>query len=182
MEVLYFENVKSFDNYLRSHIDGDSFWLKISKEDKPKLTADEAVEVALCYGWIDSTNKRIDENHYIKYFAKRRPKSVWSTKNKLTIERLIADHRMHQAGLEAIEIAKKNGCWDKADLPPEDFNIDHFKTLLLDTPKALEHFIHMSNSVQKTYALSYYTLKTLEARARRIKVIIERLEQNLKPM
>jgi uncharacterized protein YdeI (YjbR/CyaY-like superfamily) len=88
MDILYFETVDAFEDYLNSHVNGPSFWLKISKKNEPKLTADLAVEIALCYGWIDSTNKRLDDDYYLKYFAQRRAKSVWSTKNKKTIERL----------------------------------------------------------------------------------------------
>jgi uncharacterized protein YdeI (YjbR/CyaY-like superfamily) len=182
MEILYFENPTSFENHLKQHVDGDSFWLKISKKSEPKLTADAAVEVALCYGWIDSTNKRLDDDYYLKYFAKRRDKSVWSTKNKNTITRLIETNRMQPQGYAAIAVAKKNGCWDKGDAAPEDFDLDAFHTLISNTPNAFNHWVNMSKSIQKTYAMSYYTLKTEAARARRLLVILNRLEQNLKPM
>lgn len=182
METLYFNDSTSFENYLKKNVDGDSFWLKLSKKVEPKLSADEAVEVALCYGWIDSTNKRLDDDYYLKYFAKRRDKSVWSTKNKNTIARLIEKKRMQPQGYAAIEIAKKNGCWDKGDAAPEDFDLDAFHALISNTPNAFIHWEKMSKSIQKTYAMSYYTLKTEAARARRLSVIINRLEQNLKPM
>jgi hypothetical protein len=89
---------------------------------------------------------------------------------------------MKSPGYEAVEIAKKNGCWDRADLPPEDFDLEAFKALVTPTPKAYVNYIAMSPSIQKTYAMSYYTLKTDVARQRRLAVIIARLEQNLKPM
>ncbi|MCV2231965.1 YdeI/OmpD-associated family protein [Acholeplasma manati] len=182
MDILYFENTIDFEDYLNSHVNGPSFWLKISKKNEPKLTADLAVEIALCYGWIDSTNKRLDADYYLKYFAQRRTKSVWSTKNKKTIERLIRENKMKAPGYEAVKIAKKNGCWDRADLPPEDFDLEGFKARLTQTPKAYANYVAMSPSIQKTYAMSYYTLKTDVARQRRFAVIIARLEQNLKPM
>lgn len=81
-----------------------------------------------------------------------------------------------------MKIAKKNGCWDRADLPPEDFDLEGFKARLTQTPKAYANYVAMSPSIQKTYAMSYYTLKTDVARQRRFAVIIARLEQNLKPM
>ena len=89
---------------------------------------------------------------------------------------------MMPSGLYQIELAKKDGRWEKSDQLPTDFSIDAFKNLLKSDPTAYQNFIHMSPSIQKTYVISYYILKKPESRSNRLKVIIERLHQNLKPM
>ena len=182
MEILSFESKQAFDDYLINHVDRDGFWVRFYKGPGPKLTWEDSVEVALKYGFIDGHLKSIDEYTYQRYFTKRRPKSVWSTKNKNTVNWLIETNQMHDAGLKAVLIAKENGCWDKGDTPPDDFSLDDFKMRLSNYKNAYENYLKMSPSVQKTYALSYYALKTDAARLRRLDVIKNRLEQNLKPI
>lgn len=182
MTYIYFNSQKEFDDYLKEHLNDPGFWIKLSKKKEPKLTYEESIDVALKHGWIDGTLKRLDDNYYLKYYSKRRPNSIWSTKNKKAVIRLISNNQMHEAGLKAVAIAKENGCWDKADLPPADYSLEAFTNLLITFSKAYNNFISMSSSIQKTYALSYYTLKTETARNRRLNVIVSRLELNLKPM
>lgn len=86
------------------------------------------------------------------------------------------------SGLLAVESAKKDGRWERADQIPSDYSIDGLKNLLCHDEKALRNFLKMSPSVQKTYALSYFALKRPESRERRLKIIIERLMNNLPPM
>lgn len=94
-----------------------SVWLIIYKKDSgvPSITYKEAVEEALCFGWIDSKPNKRDEQSYYQFFAQRKPKSGWSKVNKLTIEGLISESRMHPTGLAAIERAKQNGTWTLLD-------------------------------------------------------------------
>ena len=75
------------------------------------VAPDEAVEEALCFGWIDSTSKPIDSETYRQYFCKRKPNSVWSRVNKEKVKRLMQENKMTMAGLKKIEIAKENGSW-----------------------------------------------------------------------
>ncbi len=89
---------------------------------------------------------------------------------------------MMPSGMLAVELAKKDGRWEKADLAPNDFSLPDFVELLRPNKKALDNYLAMSNSVQKTYAMSYFALKQPESRQRRLAVILDRLEQNLKPM
>lgn len=182
MDIRYFESQEALDHYLTNHQTEPGFWIRFSKKDEPKLTYDEAVVIALKHGWIDGQVKRIDEDYFIRYFTQRRAKSVWSTKNKNTVIKLIENHQMTNAGLAAVEVAKVNGCWDKADLPPDDFSMTDFKSKIAISMVALDHFELMSPSVQKTYAMSYYTLKTAVSRQRRLDVILERLEKKMKPL
>jgi len=184
MDLFMFTQKNDFWKWLENnHETHKGIWIKFDKTKTTSLlTANEALECALCFGWIDGVIKRVDETYYMKYFAKRTEKSIWSTKNKKTVERLIIEGMMMPSGYNAIEVAKKDGRWDKADLPPEDFSIENFKKILKDHQLAYMNYLEFSSSIQKTYAMSYYTLKKTDSRDRRLKVIIDRLEKQLKPM
>src|ERR1044071_7571701 len=92
-------------------------WLIYYKKDsgKSRVPYAEAVEEALCYGWIDSTQRPLDEESYMQLFMPRKPKSGWSKLNKERVQRLIEEGQMTPAGLEKIELAKQNGSWNKLD-------------------------------------------------------------------
>ncbi len=160
----------------------DGVWLVLSKSDKVQtLTAQEALEEALCFGWIDSTMKRIDDDTYKKYFARRRPKSNWSERNKSLIPRLRKEGRMTLLGEAAIHNAKTNGMWEQTKEKEGDV-VATFVEKLNGYSPAKENYLAMSPSVQRTYARRYFSFKTDEARERDFLKIIERLNQNLKPM
>jgi len=181
MEI--FQNSNDFKSWLSTHVNDDGIWIKFDKTRQHiQLTSDEALKTALCFGWIDGVIKRIDDIYYMKYFAKRRPHSIWSTRNKALVEQLIRDHLMMDEGYMAIEIAKQNGSWQKADSEPDDFSLDVFESLIHHDLKAYSNYQHMSRSIQKTYALHYFTAKKIETRNRRLEQIINRLSLNLKPM
>ena len=184
MDIHFFESQSAFHQYMQHHYATPTgFWVGFDKRPTPhKLLPEEALDIALCYGWIDGQIKSLDETYYVKYFAPRRPTSVWSTKNKKAVERLLQAGRLQPSGRAAIERSKKNGRWEKADALPDDFSMEHFCSLLLHDPLAATNYQAMSPSVQKIYAISYYALKKEESRARRLKVILERLRQNLRPM
>ena len=147
------------------------------------LTANDALEEALCFGWIDGQMKRIDDTKYIKYFARRRPKSAWSEKNKKTVEMLREKGIMTELGENAIRDAMKNGAWDAPKPGPiADKQVDAFAERLVGISPAYENFMKMSPSVRRTYTGSYYAPKSEEARRRNFDRIVDRLNQNLKPM
>lgn len=184
MEPKYFKNKEEFYQFLEiNHHDHPGIWIKFDKRHmKDKLKPEEALDIALCFGWIDGIIKRIDDDFYLKYFTKRLDTSVWSTKNKKSIERLIKDGLMKPAGLLTVEKAKKDGRWDKADQPPLDYSFDEFMLLIKPNNIAYQNFIMMSKSVQKTYAMSYFILKKQESREKRLTIIIQRLVNNSPPM
>lgn len=184
MNIIYFKNQKEFEDYLKQfHDTSKGIWIKFSKANNPdKLTPDQALRLALCYGWIDGQMKRIDDEFYIKYFTKRLPKSIWSTRNKKIAEELIKTKKMQPSGQLQIDLAKKDGRWERSDSLPEDFSLDNFKLLLQTNKLALENYLAMSPSIQKTYAISYYYLKKEESRKNRLTKIIERLLENKPPM
>jgi uncharacterized protein YdeI (YjbR/CyaY-like superfamily) len=124
----YAKDRKTWRKWLeKNHKKAPGIWLIYYKKESGKMRVPyaDAVEEALCYGWIDSTQRPIDEESYMQLFMPRKPKSGWSKLNKERIERLIAEGLMTPAGLEKIELAKENGSWKKLDgiesldIPPE---------------------------------------------------------------
>ncbi|MFA5067889.1 MAG: YdeI/OmpD-associated family protein [Candidatus Izemoplasmatales bacterium] len=169
--------------FLKHHEQSEGIWIQFDKENIPgKLTSDEALSIALCFGWIDGTIQRIDDRYYCKYFTPRRPKSLWSEKNKHLAESLFQAGLMQESGIKEMEKAKKEGRWNHRQNLPEDFSLDAFDRLIQPLPQAFEQYQKMSPSVRKTYAKSYYALKSQASREKRLLVIIQRLEQGLKPM
>ena len=147
------------------------------------LTANDALEEALCFGWIDGQMKSIDETKYHKYFAKRRAKSVWSEKNKKLVEVLRQKGIMAEFSEKAVETAKKNGTWDAPkDAPATDEQKETFVAKLSGISPAYENFCNMPPSVRRTYTMRYLSFKTEEARERDFEKIVDRLNNNLKPM
>lgn len=170
MDIKFFINKTEFETFMKSNYDQHpGFWIKFDKgQTKDKLKPEEALDIALCYGWIDGLIKKIDDNYYMKYFTKRLDTSVWSTKNKKSVERLIQENRMIKAGLLAVDKAKKDGRWDKADQPPLDYSLDDFIKLIKSNEIAYQSYLKLSKTNQKNYALSYYTLKKKETRDKRL--------------
>jgi len=179
-----FMDKHAFWDWLNVHVDDqEGIWIRFDKFKKTSsLTPKEAVDVALCFGWIDGQLRSEGDQFYIKYFTKRRPQSIWSTVNKTNALRLIKEGLMMKQGFDAIDAAKKDGRWEKADQPPIDFDMEGFKKRIEPHEIAYQNYIKMSSSIQKIYAISYYALKKEESRVHRLDVIIDRLNRNLKPM
>ncbi len=143
----------------------------------PTISWSEAVDEALCFGWIDSTAKPIDEHTYRQFFTKRKHKSVWSKVNKDKIEQLIKNGLMAEAGHKIIEIAKQNGSWTILDdvealIIPEDLEIAFQKNSGLK-----EIFLNLSRSVIKSHLYRLALAKQQETRQKRINETIETLNQ-----
>lgn len=159
-------------------------WLVFGKKGGPKtLSASEALEEALCFGWIDGQMKSIDETVYIKYFAQRRKGSNWSEKNKGLIESLEKQGRMTDHGRAKVEEAKKRGTWDAPKPQPfTDEDISVLTQVLKGTEPAYTNFMAMSSSIKATYTALYLSARSDETRVKRLARITERLNNNLKPM
>ena len=184
-EQIQFASREEFREWLNKHcLSVQAIWLVLGKKGGPKtISASEALEEALCFGWIDGQIKSIDEKVYIKYFAQRRKGSVWSEKNKGLIRSLEKQGIMTDHGRAKVEEAKKRGKWDAPKPQPftdEDINI--FSEVLKGTEPAYSNFLTMSPSVKATYTAVYITAVSEETKARRLAKIIERLNNNLKPM
>lgn len=159
-------------------------WLALGKTKAlPTLKAAEALEEALCFGWIDGQFKSVDDVKYLKYFAKRRAGSPWSDKNKQLVEALRDKNMVTGLGEKAVEAAKKNGTWDAPKGEPiTDAQIEEFTGKLAEISPAYENFMKMPPSVKRSYTGRYFSFKTEEARQRDFGRIVDRLNKNLKPM
>lgn len=146
------------------------------------LTANDALEEALCFGWIDGQMKSIDNTKYRKYFACRRPKSPWSDKNKNIIEMLRERNLMTDLGEKAVETAKQNGMWDASPSGAiTDEQIEAFIVKLSSFSTAQENFIKMSRSAKAAYVRRNLSFKKEETRQRDFQKIVDMLNKNLKP-
>ena len=184
-EPLHFKTRNEFRIWLMNHcMSGGGVWLKFEKSKNTAFKAGDALEEALCFGWIDGVMKRIDDESYIKYFSARRKDSKWSEKNKALAEDLEKRGLMTDFGREKIQEARKNGQWDKPSGPPAVTaeQIGTVAGLLKEHEPAYTNFQKMPPSVQKTYTRAYYDARTDAGRARRFAWMVERLEKNLKPM
>lgn len=185
-EPLHFKTRDEFRNWLSNHgQDSEGVWLLFGKSKEiVTLKASEALEEALCFGWIDGVMKRVDDQSYIKYFSLRRKGSKWSEKNKTLIESLEKRGIMADFGRAKVEEAKNNGQWDSAAKPSAitDEQIEMISELLKDNELAYTNFQNMSPSVKKTYTRAYLDAKTDDGRTKRLAWMTTRLEENLKPM
>ncbi len=143
----------------------------------------EALEEALCFGWIDGVVHKIDDDKYTRYFVKRGEKSNWSEKNKKTALELIQKGLMTPDGLKAIKNAKQNGTWNcNPTNEVDEQSFEKFRKLLAISKLALRNFDNMSFSIRRTYVLFYFDAKTESGQTRRLEKIIARLKQNFGPM
>ncbi len=184
-ETMQFSNREDFRQWLSAHcLSSAGIWLLLGKAGGPKtITANEALEEALCFGWIDGQMQSIDANTYKKYFALRRANSKWSAKNKALAEKLEQQGIMTDYDRKKIEEAKENGQWNavKPSAVTEE-QIATIPAILKDHEPAYINFQSMSLSVKQTYTRAYLDAKTDAGRTKRLAWMVERLNQNLKPM
>ncbi len=184
-DPIQFSTREAFREWLCAHcLTSGGVWLLFGKNGGPKtITASEALEEALCFGWIDGQMQSMDEYTYKKYFSQRRARSKWSEKNKALVKDLEARGLMTDFGREKIEEAKRNGQWSAAKTPAvTDEQIARLTALLKDFEPAFANFQAMPPSVKKTYTRAYFDAKTDAGREKRLSWMVNRLNQNLKPM
>ncbi len=184
-EVLVFSDRAQFREWLVENcLSEDGVWLLFGKAGGPKtIKANEALEEALCFGWIDGQMQSIDEKSYKKYFSMRRANSKWSEKNKALVKMLEDKNIMTEFGRKKIVEAKQNGQWNAPKaVPITDEQIAELSCILQAFETAYSNFQAMSLSVKKTYAKAYLDAKTEQGREKRIAWMVERLNKNLKPM
>lgn len=183
-DELIFKTRKDFRKWLSSHGSHQGVWLIFGKKGSVvTLTASEALEEALCFGWIDGVMKRIDEASYKKYFSPRRAGSKWSEKNKRLAEQLIRQNLMATRGLEVIDRARKSGAWETVQdttIPAARYR--DFERLIEKSRLALAHFRQMPKSAQRQYVGLFFEAKKEETRIKRLAKLIDLLEQNRRPM
>ena len=171
-----FTSRMEFRNWLiRNNSTSKGIWLILGKSKNVNtLSASEALEEALCFGWIDGIIKKIDETKYIKYFSPRRKESNWSEKNKKMAQELINKGLVTQSGLNAIQTAKLNGTWD-AGINPTDYEelIGKFELLVKDNPEVYEKFSNAPLSYKKQMAAFYYDAKQENTKQKRFNKIVQ---------
>lgn len=179
MEMLSFKTAQAWEAWLdRHHADTDGVWLRIFKKDsgRPTVTYAEALDGALCHGWIDGLRRSHDAVSYVQKFTPRRAKSVWSKINTEHIVRLRGLGKMKPAGEAAVEAAKKDGRWEAAyDGPSKSTIPEDFLRALAKNKKAKAFFATLNKT--NLYAITWrlQTARKPETRARRMQAILEML-------
>lgn len=182
-EELYFKNDIEWRAWLeKNHETSLGIYLifyKVSSA-KESMRWEEAVKVALCFGWIDSTVKKLDHERRRQYFCKRNPKSVWSKLNKTYIVELIAENKMHESGSQKMIAAIKDGSWTALD-DVENLVVPKELQLAFDkNPKAYENYQNFSPSYRKSYLYWLNQAKRETTREKRISEIIRLCSENVK--
>ena len=146
----------------------------------PSMRWEEAVKVALCYGWIDSTVKSLGNGKRRQYFCPRKPKSVWSALNKRYIKELTEASLMHESGLKIIELGKQNGSWTALDDVEKGIIPEDLQKAFDANPKAFENYQNFAPSYRKSYLYWLNQAKRETTRQNRIAKIIELCAANVK--
>ncbi|HSA84411.1 MAG TPA: YdeI/OmpD-associated family protein [Patescibacteria group bacterium] len=184
LQILPFASQQAWEEWLsKNHTATQGLWLKIAKKASgiATVTYDEALEVALCYGWIDGQSKSIDENFYIQKFVHRGSRSMWSKRNCDIVTRLIKEKKMKQAGLAEIDAAKKDGRWERAYDSPKNMQIpDDFLQELGKNKKAEAFFKSLNKTNLYSIGWRLQTAKKPETRVRRMEAIIAMLAKGEK--
>lgn len=183
VETFYAKDGRSWRSWLRqNHESAKNVWLIIYKKESgvPSVYYTEAVEEALCFGWIDSKPNKRDEESYYQFFSKRNPKSNWSKVNKAKAEELIKAKRMAKAGMAAIEVAKKNGTWTALDEVDNSIIPDDLEKALAKNKPALKNFEAFPKSSKKIILEWIQNAKKEETRKKRIEETVSLASKNIK--
>jgi len=179
-----FRTEQAFETWMRkNHARATEIWLRIYKKDSgvPTVTPAQALDVALCWGWIDAIRKGFDDESFLQRYTPRRPKSIWSQINRDNVARLMAAGRMTPAGLAQIDAAKSDGRWDAAYAPmrstTEESIPDDLRAAIEKSPRARKTFRALGR--RNLFALRFRTesMKTPEGRARKIAALVAMLER-----
>ena len=183
-KIRAFRNEAAFDRWLRANHGRESeVWLRIYKKGsgKPSLTPGEALDVVLCWGWIDGIRKGLDEESYLQRYTPRRAKSIWSQVNRDHVARLIAAGRMQPPGQRQIDAAKADGRWEAAYAPiratTEASIPDDLRAAIEARPRALKTFKTLGR--MNLFSLVFRTnkMKTPAGRSRQIAKLVAMLER-----
>jgi uncharacterized protein YdeI (YjbR/CyaY-like superfamily) len=167
----------------QNHDKKQSVWLHCYKikTDTPSIRWSDAVDEALCFGWIDSTRRSVDEDSYIQLFTRRKPKSLWSKINKEKVKCLTEEGLMAPAGLNSVAIAQQNGSWNILDEVEDLLIPKDLETAFRKHKGARAYFLSISKSVQKRMLQWIVLAKRAETREKRIAEIAELAGRELKP-
>ena len=184
LPVLLFASPPELEAWLeRNHAESGGLWLKIAKKGSglESVTYAEALELALCFGWIDSQKRGFDERHFLQRFTPRRPRGKWSQINREKAEALIASGAMRPAGLAEVEAAKADGRWDAAYAGQRTAKVPDDLQRELDRNRAAREFFATLDSANR-YAVIYRLedAKKPGTRERRLRKFIGMLERGEK--
>lgn len=180
-KIREFESADAFHAWLgRNHDRTDEIWIRMFKVASgiPSISPKEAIDVCLCWGWIDAIKKSLDEKSFLQRYTPRRGKSVWSRINVDNVARLIEKGRMTEHGLRHVEAAKADGRWDRAYGGSKDMTIPPDLQAAIDAePNARAMLPRLSAQNRFALAFRLHNLKTEAARQRRIAAFVEMLKR-----
>jgi uncharacterized protein YdeI (YjbR/CyaY-like superfamily) len=183
-DTVLFPDQKSWESWLAAnHTSSPGIWLRLAKKGSAikSVTYAEALDSALCYGWIDAQKKPESDQAWLQRFTPRRPKSIWSKVNREKVLALIKSKRMQPAGLAQITAAKKDGRWEAAYDSPSSAEVpDDLQAELDRNPKAKAFFATLNSANRYAVLWRVQTAKKAETRARRIRQFVEMLARNEK--
>jgi uncharacterized protein YdeI (YjbR/CyaY-like superfamily) len=177
----YAKDRKSWRKWLEeNHANSSAVWLVFDKGKGRTVSWQDIVEEALCFGWIDSRPGKVSETQSKIYVSKRKPKSVWSKINKQNVERLIAEGKMHPAGLAAIQVAKQNGSWNALDLSDNMVYPNELIDIFSTNPDAKANFDNFPAGSRKNTLQWIYDAKTEATKLKRIQQTYEAAKENVR--
>ena len=183
LPIRLFEDAAAWEKWLAAHHDAPGLWLKIAKKDQgiTSVNYSDALDVALCHGWIDGLKRACDEQYFLQRFTPRKPRSLWSKLNVARIEKLMKAGRMQPAGLREVERAKADGRWEAAyhaasamDVPPE------LAAALKKNAKARKAFEALNATNRYAFCWRVHTAKKPETKQARVEKFVEMLERGEK--
>jgi len=179
--ILAFETAEDWETWLaKHHASSKGVYIRVGKKDSGirSITCPEALEVALCYGWIDAIRKSHDAKTFLQRYCPRGPQSIWSEINKKSVQALMKAKLMQPAGHAAVERAKANGQWDKAYAPASTITVPpELEAALKKNKKARDFFATLKGSNRYAFLHRLHTAKKAETRARRLEQFIGMLER-----
>ncbi len=184
LPIISFKSPKEWASWLaKNHAKSSGLWLRLFKKDSGVVTVTyaEALDEALCYGWIDGQLDKYDDKSWLRKFTPRRPKSVWSKRNIEHVKRLIDAGKMKPAGLEEVEAAKADGRWGRAYDSPSAMQIPEDFLNALSKDKKAQAFFETLNKAN-TYAIAWrlQTAQKPKTRAKRVQAILAMLKRGEK--
>jgi uncharacterized protein YdeI (YjbR/CyaY-like superfamily) len=182
--ILAFASAEDLEAWLeREHASSDGVWLKFAKKGSgvASVVYPEAVEIGLCYGWIDSQVLALDERFYLQKFTPRRARSKWSRVNRDKVEELTRQGRMKPAGLAQVELAKQDGRWEAAYSSPANAKVpDDLQAALDGNSQAAEFWAGLNKSNRYAIVFQLEDAKRPETRMRRLEKFVAMLERGEK--
>ena len=184
LPIRSFSSAAEFETFLnREHQTAPGIYLKLAKKSSgiPSVSGAEAVELALCFGWIDGRANGLDNDWWLVRYTPRRPKSIWSQKNVGTIDRLLKTGRMRPAGIAAVEAAKADGRWERAYAGPATITVPDDLATALAADSAAASFFEGLNKTDRYSVLWRVQTASPRSRAQRIETLVQMLAEGKRP-